>query len=90
MKNLAGKFDWSAQFRTVITLILEGKVHQFEGIVKGKIIAEQKGTGGFGYDPIFVPEGQVQTLAEMSLVEKSAISHRARAFQKLEAFLKNS
>ena len=88
LKKLAGKSDWSAQFRTVITLILEGNVHQFEGIVKGEIIPEQRGTGGFGYDPIFVPEGLTKTFGEMSLTQKSTLSHRARAFQQLEEFLK--
>ncbi|MEA5260398.1 non-canonical purine NTP diphosphatase [Arcicella aquatica] len=88
LKNLAGKEDRSAQFRTVITLILGGEVTQFEGIIKGTIIDELKGNEGFGYDPIFVPEGFDLTFAEMSIDEKGKISHRARAVEKLITFLK--
>lgn len=87
LKNLADKTDRSAQFRTVITLIQNGEVSQFEGSIKGQIIRELRGTEGFGYDPIFVPEGYDTTFAEMSLTEKGEISHRARAFGKLIAFL---
>jgi len=76
-----------ARFRTVIALILEKKEYLFEGIVNGTIISEIKGTGGFGYDPIFVPEGKNLTFAEMGLNEKNTISHRARAFEKLREFL---
>jgi XTP/dITP diphosphohydrolase len=89
LDKLAGKSDRSAQFRTVISLILEGKEHIFEGIVKGTIISEKRGTDGFGYDPIFVPEGQNKTFAELSLDEKNTMSHRARAFEKMIHFLKN-
>jgi XTP/dITP diphosphohydrolase len=88
LKNLSGKSDRSAQFRTVITLFQNGEYHQFEGIIKGQIIEDLRGTDGFGYDPIFMPEGFDKTFAEMSLEEKGRISHRARAFQKLVAFLK--
>jgi XTP/dITP diphosphohydrolase len=87
LKNLVGIADRTAQFRTVITLIEDGKITQFEGIVEGKIISELRGTGGFGYDPIFIPKGYNRTFAEMSLLEKSEISHRGRAFQKLVEFL---
>lgn len=87
LKNLAGKTDRSAQFRTVITLIQNGKISQFEGIIKGHIISELRGSAGFGYDPIFVPEEYTTTFAEMSLTEKGKISHRAKAFGKLVAFL---
>ena len=76
-----------ARFRTVIALILEKKEYLFEGIVNGTIIREKKGTEGFGYDPIFVPEGKNRTFAEMELAEKNTVSHRARAFEKLKEFL---
>lgn len=88
-KELEGKTDRTAQFRTVITLILDGQTHQFEGIVKGHIIKDQAGTAGFGYDPVFVPEGYAQTFAEMDMETKNSISHRGRAVRKLVAFLKN-
>ena len=87
LKNLAGKTDRSAQFRIVITLIQNGEVTQFEGSIKGQIISELRGSEGFGYDPIFVPEEYQTTFAEMSLAEKGKISHRARAFGKLVAYL---
>ncbi len=87
LKNLADKTDRSARFRTVITLIQNGEISQFEGNIKGRIISELRGTEGFGYDPVFVPEGYDTTFAEMSLTEKGEISHRARAFEKLVAFL---
>lgn len=87
LKNLADKTDRSAQFRTVITLIQNGEVSQFEGSIKGQIINELRGSEGFGYDPVFVPEGYETTFAEMSLEEKGKISHRARAFAKLVDFL---
>ena len=87
LKNLVGITDRSARFRTVITLIQDGNITQFEGIVNGKIIDELKGTQGFGYDPIFIPEDHDRTFAEMDLVEKGVISHRGRAFQKLVKFL---
>ena len=76
-----------AQFRTVIALILNEKEYLFEGIVKGKIILEKRGSQGFGYDPVFLPEGKNMTFAEMGLDEKNTISHRARAFAKLKEFL---
>jgi len=76
-----------ARFRTVIALILDKKEYLFEGIVNGKIIYEKRGTMGFGYDPIFVPEGNHLTFAEMDLTEKNKVSHRAKAFNKLKEFL---
>lgn len=88
LKNLVNKPDRSARFRTVITLIQNGNITQFEGIVNGKIIEDLRGTEGFGYDPIFVPEGYDNTFAEMELIEKAKISHRGRAFEKLVEFLK--
>lgn len=88
LKNLSGKSDRSAQFRTVITLIQNGEISQFEGAIKGQIIEDLRGTDGFGYDPIFIPEGFERTFAEMSLEEKGKISHRAKAFEKLVDYLK--
>jgi len=79
----------NARFRTVIALILGGKEYFFEGIVSGTIIREKRGSQGFGYDPVFVPEGKNMTFAEMDLDEKNKISHRARAFEKLKSFLSN-
>jgi XTP/dITP diphosphohydrolase len=76
-----------ARFRTVIALILDNKEYLFEGIVTGTIINEKRGTKGFGYDPVFMPEGKNRTFAEMELDEKNSISHRARAFEKLIEFL---
>jgi len=77
----------NARFRTVIALILDGKEYLFEGNVTGKIIKERKGNQGFGYDPVFIPDGKSVTFAEMDLEEKNMISHRARAFEKLRYFL---
>lgn len=88
LKNLQGEKNLKARFRTVITLITTKGTHQFEGILNGTITFEQRGTQGFGYDPVFVPEGYEQTLAELALDEKNKISHRARAVQKLVLFLK--
>jgi XTP/dITP diphosphohydrolase len=76
-----------ARFRTVIALIFNEKEYLFEGTVNGKIITEKRGDKGFGYDPVFLPEGKDLTFAEMSLEEKNKISHRARAFEKLREFL---
>jgi len=76
-----------ACFRTVIALIIDGKEYLFEGTVEGRIISERRGSSGFGYDPVFIPEGKLLTFAEMNLEEKNKISHRARAFEKLKEFL---
>jgi XTP/dITP diphosphohydrolase len=76
-----------ARFRTVIALILDNKEYLFEGIVDGTITTNKRGTEGFGYDPIFVPDGKTRTFAEMGLDEKNTVSHRARAFEKLKEFL---
>ena len=89
LANLSDKADRSAQFRTVITLILDGQSYDFEGICKGKILFEKRGNKGFGYDPIFQPEGYEISFAEMNLEEKNRISHRKRAAQKLVEFLRN-
>ena len=80
-----------AQFKAVITLIRgEADVRQFTGIIRGKIIEEPKGNGGFGYDPVFIPEGDHRTFAEMSEEEKNKISHRAIAVQKLVEYLSSN
>jgi XTP/dITP diphosphohydrolase len=76
-----------ARFRTVIALIFEGKEYFFDGIVTGIITREKRGRKGFGYDPVFMPDGKDITFAEMELDEKNSISHRARAFEKLKEFL---
>lgn len=89
LRNLHGKENLKARFRTVVTLITEKGTHQFEGILNGAITFELRGTQGFGYDPVFVAEGYAQTLAELDLSEKNKISHRARAVQKLVLFLKD-
>lgn len=83
LERLASKNDRSAQFKTVITLIIDGKKVQFEGIAKGTILTKQTGCDGFGYDPIFLPEGHQKSFAEMDMSEKNAISHRGKAVQKL-------
>ena len=88
LKELKGNEIRKAQFRTAICLIMEGKEYLFEGIVKGAIIEEKRGGAGFGYDPIFVPEGYDQTFAELGNDIKNTISHRARAVEKLCKFLK--
>ena len=90
LKNLEGKDNRSAQFKTVITLVGMGAPQTFTGGIKGSILKEKRGSGGFGYDPIFQPEGNEKTFAEMTLQEKNKFSHRAIAVQKLIAFLKNS
>ena len=88
LKELYGKENRKAQFRTAICLIMNGEEYLFEGIVKGKIIEEKRGGAGFGYDPIFVPEGYNLTFAELGNDIKNTISHRARAVEKLCSFLK--
>ena len=84
---LVGKENRKAQFRTAISLILDGKEYLFEGVIKGEIIKEKRGDSGFGYDPIFKPEGYEQTFAELGNETKNKISHRALAVQKLCEFL---
>jgi XTP/dITP diphosphohydrolase len=88
LANLSNIENKKAQFRTVITLITPNDKKQFEGVLKGTIIKEKRGAGGFGYDPIFVPEGETKTLAEMTMPEKNLLSHRARAVEKLVLYLK--
>lgn len=86
--ELEKKSDRSAQFRTVIALLLNGQELLFEGIVTGKIGTERHGKGGFGYDPIFIPDGYTQTFSEMGAESKNLISHRGRAVRKLAEYLK--
>ncbi|MDI1323822.1 MAG: non-canonical purine NTP diphosphatase [Algoriphagus sp.] len=89
LKNLKGKEDRKARFRTVIALILDGKEYDFEGIASGEIIEEKIGGGGFGYDPIFRPDGFSRTFAELTMEEKNEISHRGKAVKALIEFLSN-
>jgi XTP/dITP diphosphohydrolase len=87
LSMLADYNNREARFRTVIALILENKEYLFEGTVNGTITREKRGTNGFGYDPVFLPDGKIRTFAEMELTEKNTVSHRARAFEKLKKFL---
>lgn len=86
---MQGLTNRSARFRTVISLIWNGEEHFFEGTVEGTIRTEQSGSGGFGYDPVFQPNGFDITFAEMSMEQKNEISHRGRAMEKLIGFLKS-
>ncbi len=93
LSNLDGHTNRKARFRTVFTLILHGRSgvpveHQFEGILEGQIIYEPRGTGGFGYDPVFLPNGSNRALAEFSMEEKNKISHRSKALVKMLTYLK--
>lgn len=87
LAELAGSTNRKARFRTVISLILDGSEHRFEGICKGEIAEEQKGHSGFGYDSVFIPTGSNKTFAEMTLAEKNNYSHRKKATAKLASFL---
>ena len=89
LRNLKGAGDRRARFRTVISLILDGEERLFEGIIEGHIAQCPSGTEGFGYDPLFIPEGSAKTFAEMTPDEKNALSHRGRAVRKLADFLHN-
>lgn len=89
LKNLAGKSDRSARFVTVIAFYDGKEMRYFEGEVKGEILTESRGTAGFGYDPVFLPEGKTETFAEMSAEEKHAISHRGRAVRKFAEYMLN-
>ncbi|HYG52904.1 MAG TPA: RdgB/HAM1 family non-canonical purine NTP pyrophosphatase, partial [Flavobacteriales bacterium] len=90
LKNLEGKINRKACFKTVIALIIDGKEFFFEGKIDGEISNEKRGDKGFGYDPVFIPEGHVKTFAQMEPEEKNAISHRAIAVKKLAHFLKEN
>lgn len=87
LRKMAKINNRKARFKTVISLIINGKEHLFEGIVNGEILAEKTGNLGFGYDPIFMPDGFKKSFAEMEMDEKNKISHRARAVRKLVNFL---
>ena len=87
LDNLKDKTNRKAQFKTIIALKINDEQHLFEGIIKGEIISEKRGTKGFGYDPIFVPEGFSTTFAEMEMNEKAKLSHRGIATRKLISFL---
>ena len=82
-----GEISRAARFRTVVALILDGELHLFNGVLEGKIARERSGNEGFGYDPIFIPCDYTKTLAEISLEEKNAISHRGKAMRALAEFL---
>ena len=88
LAELKNHSNRQAQFRTVISLIINGKEFHFEGVVKGKILFNTQGNKGFGYDPVFMPEGFSNSFAEMNLEEKNKISHRAKAMNALIRFLK--
>ncbi len=90
LKRMYGIQDRSARFRTVVALIVDRQVHLFEGVIKGSIAETSRGDQGFGYDPLFVPEGDTRTFAEMSSREKNAISHRGQAITKLRDFLRGN
>lgn len=87
LAKLGGQTNRKARFRTVISLLIDGKEHLFEGICNGQITMEKRGKQGFGYDPVFIPDGDMRTFAEMSLDEKNRYSHRKKATEKLVAFL---
>jgi XTP/dITP diphosphohydrolase len=87
--NLENKTNREAQFKAVICLILNNREYYFEGICKGTILKERKGSGGFGYDPVFRPDNSEKTLAEMTMNEKNTVSHRKKAIDKLVTFLNN-
>ena len=90
LNELQGKENRTAQFRTAIALILKGEEHLFEGKVEGYISKDKQGDEGFGYDPIFLPENEKRSFAQMSMKQKGTLSHRGRAVKKLVAYLKNS
>lgn len=89
LRKLQRVRDRSAQFRTVIVLLMDGKMQEFEGVCRGSITTERSGSQGFGYDPIFRPQGYDITFAEMSMEEKNAISHRGKAVRALVEYLKD-
>jgi len=87
LHKLAKIKNRKARFRTVISLVVNGKETQFEGVVNGRILNEKRGQGGFGYDPAFQPDGYNETFAEMGMEEKNRISHRGKAVKKLVEYL---
>lgn len=90
LKNLSDTSRRKARFRTIIALVGDNATHTFEGAVHGSITMERKGVLGFGYDPVFLPDGFSKTMAEMTLEEKNAISHRGQAVRKLVSFLRST
>jgi len=88
LRELSGASDRSARFRTVVAFAEDGAVRFFEGVCPGRILEEERGAGGFGYDALFVPEGETRTFAELSPAEKNAVSHRGRALRELAAYLR--
>ncbi len=88
--KMEGIKNRNAQFRAVLSLMLNGSEYKFEGVCKGIILAYNKGEGGFGYDPVFLPSGAQKTFAEMNMEEKNKFSHRKKAMDKLVDFLHNS
>ncbi len=89
LQKLEGKDNRRARFRTVIALIWEGKEYIFEGVCEGAIVTVRSGAKGFGYDPIFMPDGEERTFADMSVAAKATMSHRGRALEKLITFIKS-
>ena len=87
LKKLSGIENRKARFRTIITFISGDGILQFEGVIEGNIITEKRGTQGFGYDPLFIPDGSAITFGEMSIAEKNIFSHRAKAFEKFRLFI---
>ena len=87
LRNMVHVKERQAQFRTVIVLLMDGKREEFEGICRGEITRTPSGNKGFGYDPVFMPEGHTVTFAEMAMEDKNAISHRGRAVRQLVDFL---
>lgn len=88
LRELEGQSDRTAYYKAVICLVWNGESYFFEGICNGHITGEKKGTGGFGYDPIFIPQGYVDTFGELPLEVKNKISHRSQALQKMMAFIR--
>ncbi|MBX7182340.1 MAG: RdgB/HAM1 family non-canonical purine NTP pyrophosphatase [Bacteroidia bacterium] len=87
LSELGNSSNRSAQFRTILSYRDQNGIYQFEGIIRGHLTLQPRGENGFGYDPIFIPEGETKTFAEMSLSEKNQYSHRAKAFQKFLTFI---
>ena len=87
LQNMEGQTERTAQFKTVISVIMDDREYQFTGICKGKIFTEERGAGGFGYDSIFIPDGDDRTFAEMKMEEKNEYSHRKKAVVQLVDFL---
>lgn len=90
LANMLGQTNRRARFRTVFSLILDGKLYQFEGICNGTILENKAGTGGFGYDPVFLPDGSSKAFAEMTMEEKNQYSHRKKGLELMIDFLKKS